>query len=73
MKAKIEVFSKFIIFKNLVEKQLGKPIKKFRSDGGTEYVCKLFTEYFAEHGIKQEKSLEKLRCLQFDAKMTKGF
>lgn len=52
MKAKSEVFSKFIVFKNFAEKQLGKPIKKFRSDGGGEFDNKQMQDFFAQQRKK---------------------
>lgn len=37
MKSKGAAFSKFVDFKNYVEKQLDTSIKTLRSDGGKEY------------------------------------
>lgn len=56
LKSKAEVFSKFVIYKKLVENQLDSTIKIVRSDNGTEYVNKNFEELFAKSGIKHEKS-----------------
>jgi transposase InsO family protein len=54
LKQKDEVFSKFEIFKALVENQSENKIKRIRTDNGGEYVNNKF-KYFCEyHGIKRE-------------------
>ena len=58
LKNKSEVFSKFLIFKALVENQFSTTIKTLRSDGGGggEYTSKDFTSYIAFHGIAHQIS-----------------
>lgn len=56
LKSKSDVFTKLVEFKKLVENQLQKKIKIFRSDNGTEYGNKNFAEFFVSCGIKHEKS-----------------
>lgn len=56
LKSKAEVFSKFCIYKKLVENELDLKIKCVRSDNGTEYLNKNFVEFFAKNGIKHEKT-----------------
>lgn len=91
MKSKGEAFSKFVHFKNFVEKQIGASIKTLRSDGGKEYDNIATKNFCAEHGIKYEKTapyspqqngvsermnrtiVEKVRCMLYDAEMSKGF
>ena len=51
MKYKSEAFEKFKDFRNEVEKQLGRSIKKLRSDRGGEYLSVEFIDYLKEHGI----------------------
>lgn len=57
MKHKSEVMSHFLNFKRLVEKQLGLPIKIFRSDGGGEYCNDNFSKYLQQQGIIHQKSI----------------
>jgi len=45
------MFSKFRTFKAMVENQLGKSIKCFRSDNGGEYTSNEFELFLKEHGI----------------------
>uniref|UniRef100_A0A0K8UZ07 Retrovirus-related Pol polyprotein from transposon TNT 1-94 n=1 Tax=Bactrocera latifrons TaxID=174628 RepID=A0A0K8UZ07_BACLA len=54
IKQKSEVFEKFKTFKNLVENQTKKKIKKLRSDNGTEYTNNKFSEFLNECGIKRQ-------------------
>ena len=54
LKSKDEAFSKFIKFQTWVEKQLGCPIKKLKSDRGGEYRSKEAEAYLKEHGIIAE-------------------
>lgn len=56
LKSKGEVFAKFILFKESVERETEKRIKRLRSDNGTEYENKNFHDYFAKYGIKHEKT-----------------
>uniref|UniRef100_A0A0A1X768 Retrovirus-related Pol polyprotein from transposon TNT 1-94 n=1 Tax=Zeugodacus cucurbitae TaxID=28588 RepID=A0A0A1X768_ZEUCU len=54
IKEKSEVFEKFKTFKNMVENQTQKTIKKLRSDNGTEYTNNKFSEFLKECGIKRQ-------------------
>lgn len=55
MKAKSEVFSKFMIFKGFVENQAERKIKTIRTDNGTEYVNKKNSDACISNGIRHEK------------------
>ena len=50
---KNEVFQKFKIFKNFIEKHSGKDIKIFQSDNGTEYSNNEFKQLMEDQGIHQ--------------------
>ena len=58
LKSKDEVINKFILYKNEVENQLNKKIKKLRSDRGGEYEAPI-GEFYAQHGIIHERSEER--------------
>ena len=49
-----EVFSKFVEFKALVEKEYGQKLKALRSDNGGEYVSSTFNDLCAKEGIRRE-------------------
>ncbi|KAA8549858.1 hypothetical protein F0562_001542 [Nyssa sinensis] len=49
---KSETFSKFIQFKEQVEKEFGLPIKCLRIDNGGEYMSDQFLNYCREHDIR---------------------
>ena len=51
MQRKLETFENFKGFRAEVENQLGKPLKKLRSDLGGEYLDKEFEDFLIEHGI----------------------
>ena len=51
MRYKSEAFEKFKEFKNEVEKQLGRIIKKLRSDRYGEYLSQEFLDYLRDNGI----------------------
>ncbi|KAL0561798.1 hypothetical protein IC582_002241 [Cucumis melo] len=51
LKTKNEVFSCFQEFFNFITNQYNAQVKIFRSDNGTEYVNKEFTNFFKQHGI----------------------
>ncbi|KAJ0577826.1 putative RNA-directed DNA polymerase [Helianthus annuus] len=51
---KSEVFSKFKVFKDLVEKQCEKFVKVLRSDRGGEYCSNEFNSFCELHGIKRQ-------------------
>ena len=48
---KDEVIEKFLIYKAMVERQIGKLIKKVRSDRGGEYTSTKIQKYCEEFGI----------------------
>lgn len=54
MKTKSEVFGKFKIFKQEVERQTGKKIKILRSDNGREYINNQFDSYLQDNGILRQ-------------------
>jgi hypothetical protein len=51
LKTKNEVLSHFQEFSNFIENHYSAKVKIFRSDNGTEYVNKNFTEFFKQKGI----------------------
>lgn len=57
MKMKNKVYQKLLEFKNLIENQLNRKIKAFRSDNGTEFVNKQIQELFESNGIVHQKSI----------------
>ncbi|CAL9016186.1 unnamed protein product [Prunus brigantina] len=48
---KSEVFSKFLQFHALIQNQFSAAIKCFQSDGGGEFLSKVFTDFLASKGI----------------------
>ena len=54
MSAKSEVSQLIRNFCAMTERQFGKPVKLFRTDNGTEFMC--LSSYFLEHGILHETS-----------------
>ena len=54
MKSKFEVFDKFLLYKNLVEKQSGNKIKSLRPDNGREYTGVKFQNFLRDEGIRHE-------------------
>lgn len=88
IKAKSDVPDVFVIFKNMVENQTGKKIKKIRSDCGTEFFnAKMNLEsgivhqnsapYTPQQNGKSERMnrtiVEKARCLLLDAGLDKNY
>lgn len=55
MSRKSKVFSKFKIFKALVENQSGHKIKCLKSDNGGEFCSLEFDNFCADHGIQRVK------------------
>lgn len=51
LKAISKVFSKFLLFKAMVETQFSTKIRTLRSDGGGEYTSSTFKTYLQQHGI----------------------
>lgn len=49
--SKADVLEKFIAYPQRAEKDTGRKIKSFRTDGGGEYVNRRFTTYLREGGI----------------------
>ena len=54
LKHKDEALDKFIMYKNEAETQIGKVLKRLRSDRGGEYTSTLFNEFCANNGIVHE-------------------
>jgi len=54
LKSKSEALEKFKEWKALREKESGKQVKRFRTDGGSEYTSKKFAEYLKSEGILKE-------------------
>ena len=54
LKYKSEALEKFKEWKALREKESGKQVKRFRTDGGGEYTSKKFAEYLKSEGIIKE-------------------
>lgn len=54
---KYDVFTKFKMFKVLVEKECGRSIKVLRSDRGGEFYSKEFNNFFEEVGIRRELTI----------------
>jgi len=54
LKYKLEALEKFKEWKALREKESGKQVKRFRTDGGGEYTSKKFAEYLKSEGILKE-------------------
>eukprot|EP00253_Pinus_taeda_P027624 PITA_27624 len=53
MLKKDEVFSKFVEFKALVEKETGKKLKALRSNNGGEFVLHAFKDFYAKKGDEE--------------------
>ena len=54
MQKKDQVFSKFLEFKELVEKDTWKHVKALRSDNGGEYISNEFKNFCSKEGIRRE-------------------
>jgi transposase InsO family protein len=54
LKYKSEALEKFKEWKALREKESGKQVKRFCTDGGGEYTSKKFAEYLKSEGILKE-------------------
>ena len=54
LKFKSEALEKFKDWKALGEKESGKHVKRFRTDGGSEYTSQKFAEYLKSEGILKE-------------------
>jgi hypothetical protein len=46
-----------ILWKSLVENEIGKRLKWLKSDNGGEYCSKDFDDYCSYHGIHREKTV----------------
>jgi len=53
LKQKSEVFTTFMKFKVVVEKESGRQIKVMRTDRGGEFTSKEFQEFCEENGIRR--------------------
>lgn len=51
---KDQAFDKFLLFKNMAERQTGRKIKIIRSDNGGEFVNKKFSKFLEENGIERQ-------------------
>ena len=58
LKTKDEVFTKFVEWKTLVEKQFDKCVKIIRSDNGGEYTSTNFAYFLRKEGSKQEFTIK---------------
>lgn len=56
LRARSEAMTAFIGFKRGAEKQTGRWVKQFRSDGAAEYLSKDFNEYLRDEGIVRQTS-----------------
>ena len=57
LKSKEHVFEKFKNWKVFVEKQIGKTVKKLRTDNGLEFYNQVFDEFCANEGITRHKTV----------------
>jgi Integrase core domain len=56
--SKDEVFQRFVDFTNFIENQYNTTIKVFRSDNGTKYVNKIFSNY-----LHKKRILHQTTCI----------
>ena len=54
MQKKDQTFSKFLEFKELVEKDTGKHVKALRRKNGGEYIPNEFKKFCSKEGIRRE-------------------
>ena len=59
LKSKNEVFTKFRIWKAMVERSTGRKLKVLRSDNGGEYTSGEFDQYLKSEGIRHELTVPK--------------
>ena len=59
LKAKSEVFCKFLEWKSLVERMSDRQLKILRTDNGGEYTSNEFENYLKAEGIRHEKTIPK--------------
>jgi transposase InsO family protein len=57
IRQKSDVFDTFKKWKALIENEIGKMLKCFRSDNGGEYCSKDFDDYCSYHGIRREMTV----------------
>ncbi|KAK4404457.1 Retrovirus-related Pol polyprotein from transposon RE1 [Sesamum angolense] len=62
LKEKSEALSKFIDFKDIVEKEFGKKIKCLRSDNGGEFMSNDLFQFCNDHDLPQELWAEAVKC-----------
>jgi hypothetical protein len=53
MKVKYHAFDMFKLYKDRVEKEIGKTLKNLRFDRDDEFMSTKFTNFYAESGIKR--------------------
>lgn len=54
LKSKDQVFEKFLEWKAMVEKSVGRKLKVFQTDNGGEYTSKEFEEYLTTEGVRHK-------------------
>ena len=59
LKSKDQVFEKFLEWKAMVEKSVGRKLKIFRTDNGGEYTSKEFERYLMTEGVRHELTIPK--------------
>ena len=59
LKSKDQVFEKFLEWKAMVEKSVGRKLKVFRTDNGGEYTSKEFERYLMTEGVRHELTIPK--------------
>ncbi len=59
LKSKDQVFEKFLEWKAMVEKSVGRKLKVFRTDNGGEYTSKEFEGYLTTEGVRHELTIPK--------------
>ena len=57
LKSKDEVFSHFKQWKDMIEKQTEKKIKRLRTDNGLEFCSLEFEEFYKKEGIVRHKTI----------------
>ena len=57
LKYKLEALDKLKEWKALREKKSGKQVKRFRTDGGGEYISKKLAEYRISEGILKKTTM----------------
>lgn len=53
LKEKLEAFNMFKVYKEKVEREIGRALKCVRSNQGGEFTSREFESYYEEHGVKR--------------------